>query len=63
MPILEKQKKYNAAHIKRVPLDMQKSDYEKLFSAAAACGETVNGYIKAAIRQRMERENAQQGQN
>lgn len=45
--------KYKSGHIKRVPLDMQIEEYEKLKSAAAASGETVNGYIKNAIRQRM----------
>lgn len=50
--------KYRAAHIKRVPLDMQISDYEKLKSAATANSESVNGYIKQAIVDRMKIENA-----
>lgn len=46
--------KYKADNIKRVPLDMQKSEYEELKAAAEANGEKVNQYIKKAIRQRME---------
>lgn len=60
MSISEKQKqsayKYKADKIKRVPLDMQKMDYEKLANAAAALKMSVNGYIKAAIAEKMERE-------
>mgnify|MGYP000772143684 FL=1 len=54
-------KKYKEKKIKRVPLDMQISDYEKLQSAASEAGEKVNEYIKKAIRQRMEREEVQGG--
>ena len=56
MAIPEKQKKYNAANIKRIPLDVQKSDYERIKAAAEDQGETVNGYIKKAISERLERE-------
>lgn len=48
--------KYKRENIKRVPLDMQKSDYEDLKAAADAKGEKVNEYIKTAIRERMERD-------
>lgn len=47
---------YKKKNIKRVPLDMQIADYEKLKAAADACGEKVNEYIKKAIQQRMDRE-------
>lgn len=47
---------YAKTFIKRVPLDMQKSDYEHLKEVAASCGEKVNEYIKKAIKQRMERD-------
>ena len=47
---------YAKTFIKRVPLDMQKSDYEHLKEVAASCGENVNEYIKKAIKQRMERD-------
>lgn len=42
--------KYKAAKIKRVPLDLQISEYEELKQAAVASGMSVNGYIKQAIR-------------
>lgn len=48
--------KYKANNIKRVPLDMQITDYEELKAAADKAGEKVNQYIKNAIKQRMERE-------
>ena len=52
---------YAKRNIKRVPLDMQISDYEKLENAAKQAGEKVNAYIKKAIRQRMKREQVQGG--
>lgn len=54
-------KRYKEKNIKRVPLDMQKSAYERLQVAAAAQGERVNEYIKKAIEQRMERESIERG--
>lgn len=48
--------RYKEKNIKRVPLDMQIAEYEELKAAADANGEKVNAYIKAAIRQRMDRE-------
>lgn len=60
MPVSEKQKqsayKYKAEKIKRVPLDMQKTDYENLAKIAEISGKSVNGYIKEAIAEKMERE-------
>lgn len=52
---------YKKQNIKRVPLDMQISDYEQLKAAADACGEKVNEYIKKAIRERMERSDQVRG--
>lgn len=49
----EASKKYREKNIKRVPLDMQMSEYEALKAAADAAGEAINQYIKTAIRQRM----------
>lgn len=49
--------KYKKAHIKRIPLDVQKEKYDEIKAAADKAGETVNGYIKKAIEQRMESEN------
>ena len=47
---------YAKTKIKRVPLDMQISEYDRVKAAALGCGEKVNEYIKKAIRQRMEQE-------
>lgn len=58
MTLTEGQKKANAKYreksIKRIPLDVQKEEYEEIKAAADAAGEKVNEYIKKAIRQRME---------
>lgn len=60
MPLSEAQKKantkYKERNIKRIPLDVQKEKYEEIKTAADTAGETVNGYIKKAIDERMERE-------
>ncbi len=45
--------RYKKDNIKRVPLDMQIAEYERVKAAADANGEKVNEYIKKAIRQRM----------
>ena len=56
----QKQARYNYAKksLKRVPLDVQKEKYEEIKAAATAAGESVNGYIKKAVDQRMERDKA-----
>ena len=54
-------KKYKNEKIKRVPLDMQRDDYDILKAAADACGEKVNEFIKKAIRERLEREGSTGG--
>lgn len=51
----ESSKKYKEKKIKRVPLDMQIELYEALRQAAERNKESVNGFIKAAIAERMER--------
>ena len=51
--------KYNKEHLKRVPLDMQKTDYEILKQHVDARGESVNGFIKRAISETIERDNNQ----
>lgn len=57
MAISEKQKQYvidyKARNIKRVPFDMQKTEYERLAAGASAVGESVNGFIKKAINERL----------
>ena len=47
------QYRYNAKNIKRIPLDVQITEYEQIKAAAAEADETINGYIKTAIRERM----------
>lgn len=47
---------YAKTKLKRIPLDVQKEKYEKIKTAATAAGESVNGYIKNAVDQRMERD-------
>lgn len=60
MPYNEKTRDYSLKYakekLKRVPLDMQKADYEQLTKVAAAVGLSVNGYIKQAIAEKIERE-------
>lgn len=48
---------YAKNKLKRIPLDVQKEKYEEIKAAATAAGESVNGYIKKAVDQRMERDN------
>lgn len=63
MPMTDKRKaylyNYHKDKLKRVPLDMPISDYERLKACAEALGLSVNGYIKQAIAERMERDNAE----
>ncbi len=47
---------YAKEKLKRIPLDVKKEKYEELRVAAEAAGEPINGYIKKAIDERMERE-------
>ena len=61
MPLSEQRKEYlyeyQNTKLKRIPLDVQKEKYEEISAAAESKGETVNGYIKKAIDERMERDN------
>lgn len=52
---------YAKARLKRVPLDLPLAKYQELADAAAAAGESINGYIKKAIEQRMARERRPDG--
>ncbi len=47
---------YKRKNMKRVPLDMPNNDYVTLKEHTVAMGETVNGFIKRAIRETMERD-------
>lgn len=62
MPEISTKAKYDIEYaknkLKRIPLDVQKEKYEEIKAAATAAGESVNGYIKKAVDQRMEREAA-----
>ena len=49
---------YAINRLKRIPLDELQEKYEEIKAAATAAGESVNGYIKKAVDQRMDRDNA-----
>lgn len=54
----EKKREYNVGytkeHYKRVPLELTHDKYNEVKHAATNAGESVNGYIKAAIDKRLE---------
>lgn len=60
----ENKTKYNISYakekLKRIPLDVQKSKYESIKAHAEVRRESVNGFIKRAIDEAMERDNASQ---
>lgn len=60
MPLSEKRKqsmyKYARENLKRIPLDVTKQKYEEIRAAADLSSESINGYIKRAIDERMDRE-------
>ena len=62
MPLTEKRKeymlKYAKENLKRVPLDLQKSTYEEIKTHAESRKESVNGFIKRAITETLERDKA-----
>ena len=62
MAISEKRKgtmmEYAKKNLKRVPLDVQKEHYERIKNHAEGRGETVNGFIKRAIDETIERDTA-----
>ena len=49
---------YQKEKLKRIPLDVTKEKYEEIKAAADAANEPVNGYIKKAINERMQRDNS-----
>lgn len=51
---------YAKENLKRIPLDVPKTDYEKIRAHVKARGESVNGFIKRAIWEAMERDSAAQ---
>ena len=60
MPSKETKAKYDMEYakknLKRIPLDVTKEKYEEIAGAAKTAGESVNGYIKKAVDERMERD-------
>lgn len=48
--------KYQAAHYKRIPLDVTFEKYDEIKTAADLQQESINGYIKKAIDQRLSNE-------
>lgn len=46
-------RKYKEKYIKRIPLDVRIEEYEAIKAYAHARGETVNGFIKRAIKETM----------
>ena len=50
------QKRYAKKNLKRVPLDLQLDKYEQVKSHASGRGETLNGFIKRAIDETIERD-------
>lgn len=60
MPLTPKQMQtrydYAKKNLKRIPLDVQKDKYGEIKAAADAANESVNGYIKKAIDERMKRD-------
>lgn len=52
---------YRKEHLKRVPLDMQKTEYERLKVHAAMAGVPINKYIKETLTARMDKEDKKLG--
>lgn len=52
----ESQKKYWKERVRRIPLDMKPELYEQIKAHAVSRGESVNGFIKRAISETMERD-------
>ena len=48
--------KYAKNNYKRVPLDVTPDQYDKIKDHAAGRGESVNGFIKRAINETMQRD-------
>lgn len=46
---------YAKKNIKRIPLDVQKDQYEVIAEAAKKAGMKVNSFIKAAIDEKIEK--------
>lgn len=49
--------KWKRENVKRVSFELHLADYEKLKRASLAANESVNGYIKKAVFDRMKNDN------
>lgn len=62
MPISEARRRANDKYIKekyeRLPVSYPKEFCEKVREAAAACDESLAGYVKKAIEERIQRDEA-----
>lgn len=56
-----KLEQYKKEHIKRVPLDMQKTLYDRLKAHAVMIEIPINRYIKESIIERMNKEDKREG--
>ena len=52
--------KYAKENLKRVPLDLKKEEYERLSMAAKSVGMSINGFIKAAINEKISHDKGRQ---
>ena len=50
---------YRKAKLKRVPLDLKLEEYQEVKEAAEAFGESVNGYIKKAVTDKIKADTGQ----
>ena len=53
---------YKREKLKRVPLELTKEKYEEVKEHAASNGESVNGFIKRAIDEMIQRDNHPDGE-
>lgn len=62
MPYNDKQKNYSLEYaktkLKRVPLDLPLDKYDQIKDHAQKHEESINGFIKRAINETMERDNS-----
>ena len=48
---------YAKTHLKRIPLDVRLDKYEQIKAHANKQGESLNGFVKRAIDETMQRDN------
>ena len=54
---------YAKSKLKRIPLDVQLEHYVAIKTHAGTMGESVNGFIKRAINETMERDEEKRGKH